>query len=186
MIKGKNRLLTFCLPVIGVLALLVAYQYGYLGLKAEVKSVRDEEISRARVLEKQINLIAGRPDLEKELAAAKERRKADNTKIIEAQTISLSAAALQDMVKGIITGRGGSITSERAEKPEELGNFKIVNVSIDAVVPDARALSDILFGIETRTPYLVVREIDTRVRNFKEPRELMIKVKVAALTGAGR
>jgi hypothetical protein len=51
------------------------------------------------------------------------------------------------------------------------------------VLPDTRALEDILFSIESRTPYLVVKELDTRVRNFRDPRDLLIKLDVSALTG---
>ena len=112
----------------------------------------------------------------------KEERKADDSKLIEGQTPSLAAAALQDMVKGIITGSGGAISSERVGKAEDMEKFKVIRISLDAVVPDSRALSDILYSIETRTPYLVVKELDTRVRDFRNPRELMIKLDVAALT----
>jgi hypothetical protein len=82
----------------------------------------------------------------------------------------------------MITSRSGTISSERVEEPEDLGKFKIVSVSIDALLPDARALSDALYAMETQTPYLVVRELDTRVRNFSQPRELMVRLKVSGIT----
>ena len=83
----------------------------------------------------------------------------------------------------MITARGGTISSERVEKPEDLGKFKVVSVSIDAVVPDPRALSDALYAMETQTPYLVIRELDSRVRNFTQPRDLMLRLKVSGITG---
>jgi len=128
---------------------------------------------------------------------------------------SLASAALQDTIKGIVTNRGGTVSSVRVgkvedivyqepvaaekpangakekkapslkkAKPEGEGKFKVINVSLDIVVPDPAALRDILFFIETRTPYLVVREVDSRVRNLKEPRELVVKLDVAALYGS--
>lgn len=146
-------------------------------------SLKESRAVKVKTLEKFMALIAEKPEMEKKLAALKEARKADDSKLIEGQTPSIAAAALQDTVKGILTGRGGTISSERVSKPEELGKFKIINISIDAVVPDARALSDILYSIETRTPYLVVKELDARIRNFKEPKDLTIKLDVSALTG---
>jgi hypothetical protein len=101
--------------------------------------------------------------------------------VISAETLSIAAATLQNIVKGSITGKGGSIASERVERPEDLGKFKVVSVSVDAVLPDTRALSDVLYTLETNVPYLVVREVDTRVRNFKDPRDLMVKLRVSAL-----
>ena len=68
------------------------------------------------------------------------------------------------------------------EKPEVLGKFKLISVSIDAVLPDAKALADVLYAIETQTPYLVVKEIDARIRNINDPRDLMVRLKISALT----
>jgi hypothetical protein len=181
--KSKSRLLVVAIPVIVVLAGLVAYQYGYQGVKNEMSFMKEMQASKTKMLEKYISLIAEKPDLEKQLAGLKEERKADDSKIIDAQTLSIAAATLQETVKTLITGRGGSITSERVEKPDVLGNFKVINVSIDAILPDTRALSDLLYGVETRTPYLIIKEVDTRVRNFRDPKELMVKIRVSALTG---
>ena len=181
--KSKSKLLIAAIPVIIVLAGLVAYQYGYRGIQNEMSFMKEQQASKTKMLGKYLTLIAEKPDLEKKLESLKEERKTDDSKIIEAQTLSIAAATLQETVKTLITGRGGSITSERVEKPDTLGNFKVINVSIDAIVPDTRVLSDLLYGIETRTPYLIIKEVDTRVRNFRDPKELMVKIRVSALTG---
>jgi hypothetical protein len=180
--KKKNNLL-ITIPVLIILAGLVAYQYGYQSIRQEMSSIKESEVSKTKMLEKYIALIAEKPDLEKKLEDLKEERKTDDSKLIEAQTVSIAAASLQETIKALVTGRGGSITSERVEKPDTLGNLKVVNVSIDAVLPDTRALSDLLYGVETRTPYIIIKEVDTRVRNFRDPRELMVKIRVSALTG---
>ncbi len=130
-----------------------------------------------------MTLIAERPMIEKNLAALRERRKAENAKIIEGQTAPLAAATLQNTVKDVITSRGGSIASERVEKLENAGEFKMVTVTIDAILPDTRALGDTLLAIEAQTPYLVVRELDARIRNFRDPKDLTVKLKVSGLTG---
>ncbi len=161
---------------------LIVYDYGYLKIRAEMSSMKEMEALKTKTLTRYVSLIAEKPRLDKKLATLKERRKAEDSKLIEGQTLSLSAATLQETVKGIITARGGTISSERVDKPEDLGNFKVITISIDSILPDVRVLSDILYAIETRTPYLVVKEADTRVRNFRDPRELMVKLKVSALT----
>jgi len=179
----KNRTLILGIPLILILTGFVAYNYGYLRVKAELSAIRDDEAVKAKLLDKYLTLISEKPELEKNLAALKEERQSENSKLIEGQTPSLSAAILQETLKGIIVNRGGSISSERVGKPEDLGKFKIISVSMDAVLPDTRALGDILYSIETRTPYLVVKELDARTRNLKEPKELTVKLDVLALTG---
>ena len=181
--RKNSRFYTIAVPVAIALAIFVAYQYGYVAVKAEMSSLREREAARTGTLERYVNLIAERPSIEKRLETLREGRTSEMSKIIDAQTMGIAAAALQNIVKSSITARGGSIASERVEKSDDLGKLKIINVSLDAVVPDTRALSDVLFTLETHTPYLVVREVDARVRNFRDPRELMVKLRVSALTG---
>ena len=141
------------------------------------------QTAKANSLQKYLAFVSKKADFEKALVRLREERKADEPKLLSGDTLSLAAASLQTTVKGMITSRGGTISSERVEKPEDLGKFKMVSVSIDAVVPDPRALSDVLYAMETQTPYLVVRELDARVKNFAQPRDLMIRLKVSGITG---
>ena len=180
--EKRSRLTVFAVPVIIVLFALIAYEYGYQQVRADMVSIREMQMTKVKTLEKYISVIAEKPALESKLASLQEKRKADDSKLIQGETASLAANTLEDTVKGIITGRGGTISSERVEKPEDLGNFKVVNVTMDVVLPDTRALSDVVYSIETRTPYIIVKELDTRVRNLREPRDLMVKLSVAALT----
>jgi len=165
----KSKILIVSIPLMIVLVVLLTYQYGYLRIQSEITSIKEEHAIKARTLEKYINLISEKPHLEKKLASLRDARKADDSKLIEGQTPSLAAAQLQEIVKSTITGRGGTISSERVGKPEDLGKFKVISVSVDA-------------SIETRTPYLIVKELDTRVRNYRDPRELMVKLDVEAIT----
>lgn len=180
----KSNTLLISIPFMMVLFIFVLYEYGYQAVRDELSSIKDEEILKAKTLEKYIALISEKKELEDELAQLKEDKKSAESRLIEGQTPSLAAATLQDSVKGIIIGRGGAITSERVSKPEDLKKFKVISISKDAVTPDIRSLSDILYMIETQSPDMVVRELDVRVKDYRNPKELMIKLDVAALTKA--
>jgi hypothetical protein len=71
----------------------------------------------------------------------------------------------------------------KKEKLEEKIKYKVIHVSFDFTAPDTGALRDIIYFIETKIPYLVIKELDCRVRNFQQPRELMVKLDVSALFG---
>lgn len=178
----RSKTLIVTIPLMVILFGFFAYRFGYVKVHSELVEIREAQAMKTKTLEKYVTLIAERPAIEKRLSSLAEERKADDSKIIEAQTPSLAAATLQDTVKGIIVGRGGTISSERVGKPEDMGKFKAISVTVDAVIPDARALSDILYSIETRTPHLLVKELDARVRDFRNPRELMVKLDISALT----
>jgi hypothetical protein len=210
----KNRILIIAIPVLVILLGLIIYQYGYVQIQESLTAIKEDQDAKAGILQKYLSIIAEGPDLQKKLEALREQRKTETVKLIEGNTFSLAAAALQEMVKGIITSRSGIISSERVGKEEELAppatnplkeeskgqkgekgikpkkektgekkRFKIINVSFDFTAPDTAALRDILFFIETKTPYLLVKELDCRVRNFQQPRELMVRLDVSAIYG---
>ena len=179
----RSKTLIITIPLMVTLLGLVMYQFVYLRTQANVALIKEGQSIKTKTLEKYITLISEKPQLEKKLVSLKESRKADDSNLIEGQTPSLAAATLQDIVKNTVTGSGGTISSERVGKPEDLGKFKVISVSIDTVLPDSRALSDILYSIETQTPYLIVKELDIRIRDYRNPRELMVKLDVSAITG---
>jgi Type II secretion system (T2SS), protein M subtype b len=181
--KRKSKLLILSIPIIMMLSGAVIYQYGILNIQEEVSSMKDLQASKMKTMRKYTEAIAQKPNLEKQIISLKETRKNEDTKIIVAITPAIAAANLQNSVKGIITGRGGAINSERVEKPDDLEKFKVINVVLDVSFPDVRALSDALFSIETQTPYLVVKELDIRIINYTVPRDLSVKLKISALTG---
>jgi hypothetical protein len=179
--KNKSKMLFIAVPVMLILLGAVLYQYAYLPVRSELNDLEEAVSGKAKTLAKYKSVIAQKPRIEERLAALIAARKAERSKTIESQTPSIAAASLQDMVKGMITARGGTIASERAEKPEDMGKFKIITVTIDAVLPDTRALADAIYAIENQSPYLVIRELDTRIKTFKDPRDLTVKLKVSAL-----
>ena len=117
------------------------------------------------------------------IEAIKEQGKAQGVKLISGEPTSLSPVNLQGLVKRVVSGRGGTISSERIGKPEALEKptvappgaatpaakapaakkatepvagpkLQVLRVSIDSVLPDTSALSDILYSLERRTPYI--------------------------------
>jgi hypothetical protein len=181
--KRENRLLIFSIPLMIILAVGVIYEYGIMGIQDELSSVNDLKAAKIKTLRKQMKTVSHKDDFEKQILDLKEKQKNENEKIMAAQTPAIAAANLQDSVKSIIAGKGGIINSEKVEKPEDLETFKVINVVLDVIFPDIRAVSDTLYAIETQTPYLVVKELDVRVRNNNDPKDLIVKLKIAALTG---
>lgn len=181
--KSKSKLMIISIPLIIILTCFVIYEYGIKSIREEVSSLSELKISKMETLRKYKEAIAQKTDLEKKILTLKDTRKNDDTKIITAQTPAVAAANLQNSVKGIIAGRGGTINSERVEKPEELGKFKVTNVVLYVVFPNVRVLSDTLYTIETQKPYFVVKELDIRVKNYTDPKDLIVILKIAALTG---
>jgi hypothetical protein len=172
-----------------VLIGLFAYQYGYKTVYSEITAIKENQSVKMNLLEKYDVLIAQKPDLEKKLKSLRDTRKAHDPSLVVGMTPPLAAARLQEAIRAAITQRGGTISSERVEKPEDQGAFKVIRVSIDAVIPDTQALSDILYSIETSTPTLIVKKLDIRNKVSRRSNvtnvsnDLVVKLTVASLTG---
>ena len=128
-------------------------------------------------------LIAEKPQIEQSIASLKTERKSDDSKLIEGQTPSLAAATLQETIKGVIVQKSGTILSERVGTPADSGKFKVISISIDAVLPDTAALSEALYSIETHTPYFIIKELDVRARTPKKSNDILVKMDISALMG---
>lgn len=178
----KNRTFIITIPLMVILVGLLFYQYVYLNVQTDIGSLKERQAMKTATLEKYISLLAEKPDLEKRLPELKDVWEEQDSKLIEGQTLSVAAASLQDTIKNIVLSSRGTITSERVGKPEDEENFKKIMVSIDTVLPDVRALSDVLYSIETNIPYLTVHDLDVRIRNYRDPRELIVKFQISALT----
>lgn len=181
----KSKTLIYAIPVVVLLTGMLIYQYGYLKIRSDISALKEEKAVKMEKLKRYNLLISEGPLLEERLSGLKRQRMEDNSKLIEAQTVSLAGAALQNTVKDIFIKSGGTIFSERVEKTEERERFRVVSVTINGLLPDTNALKDILYSIETHNPYLVVKDIDVRVRNFRKPTgDLTVNLTVSALTAA--
>lgn len=105
----RSRIVKVAAPLIIALLCLVAYQYGYESVHAEMASIKEAQLAKAKTLQKYMAIISEKPVLEAKLASLREKRKGQDSKIISGQTPSLAANTLEDTVKAIITGKGGSI-----------------------------------------------------------------------------
>lgn len=180
MTQKKKRLLIEV--VIGLALLgLTGYEYGYKALRENFSDAKETRSVKTRTLDKYTSLLGQKSGLEKELTGLKEELKKEEAKLMEWQGPALAAANLQNTIKDIVTSNGGNITTERVNKAEEKGNYKIVSVGMDVLVPDTSALTSILFGIETRSSYYRISSLDIRVNDLKSPRELTVRLDVSAL-----
>jgi hypothetical protein len=180
MVKN-SKLLLWLTPFLVILLGFAFYDYVYMAIQVEIQTLEELKDLKQKTLEKYISAIDQKGLLENRINTMQESRRSRETTTVEGQTPAVAAANLQNLVKGIITGKGGTISSERAEKYEDLNHLKVITVSIDTILPETKALYGILNLFETHPVTLLIRELDVRVRNLREPRELMVKFKVSAM-----
>ena len=105
------------IPFLVILLGFAFYDYVYMAIQAEKQTLDELKESKQKTLEKYISALDQKGALENRINALKDSRKSRETTTVEGQTPSVAAANLQNMVKGIITGKGGTISSEGRKNP---------------------------------------------------------------------
>ncbi|MGF1615001.1 MAG: type II secretion system protein GspM [Gammaproteobacteria bacterium] len=77
---------------------------------------------------------------------------------LDAESPTLAAAALQDRVKSIVEQSGGRLTSTRILPVSNVGPFAQVAVNVQMRV-STKALQDVLYGLESGAPYLLIENL---------------------------
>lgn len=178
----KNKSFSITVPLLIILALMILYKYGYGWLRSDLAEVRETLSVKEKTFDQYRSLIAERSEIEQRLEALRKEQNASLPNLLKGETLSVSAAVLQDGIRDILVAHGGSISSERVEQPERIGTLHVISVQFDAVLPDARALRNTLYALETEARYLVVNTLDVRVQNMRRPGRLIVKMKVSALS----
>jgi hypothetical protein len=178
----QNKSLSIMVPLLIILSLMILYKYGYGWLRSDLAEMRETLSVKEKTLDQYRSLIAEKSQIEQWLGALREERNASLPRLITGETPSVSAAVLLDGIREILVAHGGTISSERVGQPERLDPLHIISVQFDAVLPDASALKDALYALETEGRYLVVNTLDVRVENMRRPGSLVVKMKVSALS----
>ncbi len=105
-------------------------------------------------------LAATRPSLDDQFKALK-TRELEAHGLAEGGSAALAAASLQSDIKRIIESNGGEVRSAQPLPTSKSGDFEKVELRYDLSVAQA-SLSEIMYQIETHTPYLFLDGIDIR------------------------
>jgi len=152
-VKGRTGALVAAGVAAAVAALLVA------GLIAFVFGGQSEEttdgVHQLAVYRAE---VAMRPELEAALAQARQKAAAVPG-LIASDSVALAQAQLQDEVKSIVTDNQGEVRTAQIVPATTVDGFQVIAIQYDLAVPMAK-LRDLIYAIETRTPYLFVDDAD--------------------------
>jgi general secretion pathway protein M len=152
-IKGRTGALaaagTAAILAIAIVASLIVLVFG--GQSAETTdAVHQLAVYRAE--------IAMRPELETALKDLRQRAAA-TPGLITSDSVALAQAQLQDEVKSIVTDNQGEVRTAQIVPSTTVDGFQVIAIQYDLGVPMAK-LRDLIYAIETRSPYLFVDDAD--------------------------
>ncbi|MEI9997225.1 MAG: type II secretion system protein GspM [Rhizomicrobium sp.] len=104
--------------------------------------------------------IAMRPLVEAKLAQMRSRE-TGSTGLVGGTSAELAAANIQNVMKTLIESAAGQMRSAQNLAPVTSGGFQRIEIQYDLLLPMTR-LKDMVYRIETVTPYLFLDSVDLR------------------------
>ena len=96
-----------------------------------------------------------------------------NQAVLRADSGTLAAADLQQRVKSVVEGQGGSVVSTQVLEMVPQSPFTQIKINVRMLL-NVPVLQQVLYDIESQTPYLMVRQLLVTNRHWrgrKKPRQ---------------
>lgn len=122
------------------------------------REARDQSL---RLLSAYKTALAIRPSLETSLSQLQQQGRSASG-LVEGNSPALAAARLQNDIRTIVESSGGEVRSTQNLPVSNTNSFEKIDIGCDLSVPMSR-LKDIVYQIETHTPYLFIDKVDIRM-----------------------
>jgi len=168
--KRDKRFLT-----VGALALLLFLVITYIIMPfiESEREIREGTEQKEVTLEKFERIIAGRAEVEKQLAQVKKKQTQLNSKFLTGSTPSLAAAEMQKMLEKIAGTHDLEMKSVKVQDGEKQGDLLTIPLEI-RLQTDLERTRKFLADIEKNQKYFIVPSLKISVQNQRDPKEVIV------------
>lgn len=168
--KRDKRFLT-----VGALALLLFLVITYIIMPfiESEREIREGTEQKEVTLEKFERIIAGRAEVEKQLAQVKKKQTQLNSKLLTGSTPSLAAAEMQKMLEKIAGTHDLEMKSVKVQDGEKQGDLLTIPLEI-RLQTDLERTRKFLADIEKNQKYFIVPSLKISVQNQRDPKEVIV------------
>jgi Tfp pilus assembly protein PilO len=168
--------------VVGVGAVVALVIGGYLlvvePILARSRAAENTVPAREAALERRRLLVAQRPRLAEELAAADARLEMEARRLLRGPTAPLAASELQKLVKDLLAAGNVEVRSERVLPASEQNGLQEVPIEL-TIMGSIRDTVNALSRLERADRLLALKDFKVRVVAVGQPRELLTTLTVA-------
>jgi len=164
---------------IGAVALLLflVVNYVIIPFMESEREIREGTEQKEVTLEKFEKIIAGRAEVEKQLAQVKKKQTQLNAKLLTGSTPSLAAADMQKMLEKISGTHDLELKSVKVQDGEKQGDLLTIPLEI-RLQTDLERTRKFLADIEKNQKYLIVPSLKISVQNQRDPKEVIVTMVV--------
>jgi Tfp pilus assembly protein PilO len=141
------------------------------------REIREGTEQKEVTLEKFEKIIAGRAEVEKQLAQVKKKQTQLNSKLLTGSTPSLAAADMQKMLEKISGTHDLELKSVKVQDGEKQGDLLTIPLEI-RLQTDLERTRKFLADIEKNQKYLIVPSLKISVQNQRDPKEVIVTMVV--------
>lgn len=172
--KRDKRFLT--VGAAGLLLFLVI-NYIIIPFIESEREIKEGTEQKEVTLEKFEKIIAGRAEVEKQLAQVKKKQTQMNAKLLTGSTPSLAAADMQKMLEKISGTHDLELKSVKVQDGEKQGDLLTIPLEI-RLQTDLERTRKFLVDIEKNQKYLIVPSLKISVQNQRDPKEVIVTMVV--------
>lgn len=164
---------------VGALALLFFLVINYIIIPfiESEREIREGTEQKEVTLENYERIIAGRAEVEKQLAQVKKKQTQLNAKLLTGSTPSLAAADMQKMLEKIAATHDLEMKSVKVQDGEKQGDLLTIPLEI-RLQTDLERTRKFLADIEKSQKYLIVPSLKISVQNQRDPKEVIVTMVV--------
>ncbi len=164
---------------VGALALLLFLVINYIIIPfiQSEREIRESTEQKEVTLEKYERIIAGRAEVEKQLAQVKKKQTQLNAKLLTGSTPSLAAADMQKMLEKIAATHDLEMKSVKVQDGEKQGDLLTIPLEI-RLQTDLERTRKFLADIEKSQKHLIVPSLKISVQNQRDPKEVIVTMVV--------
>jgi Tfp pilus assembly protein PilO len=159
------------------LLLFLVVNYVIMPFMESEREIREGTEQKEVTLEKFEKIIAGRAEVEKQLAQLKKKQTQMNAKLLTGSTPSLAAADMQKMLEKISGTHDLELKSVKVQDGEKQGDLLTIPLEI-RLQTDLERTRKFLADIEKNQKYLIVPSLKISVQNQRDPKEVIVTMVV--------
>ena len=173
-----------------IAALVIAF--GFVTVKFVVdpflenqEKIQEEIPVKMKQLEKYRQFVAGKSRVENNLKQIQAVVQKSTTKMLSGNTSPMAAADLQDILKTLSFKNHISIKSEKVLDTKPTDFFIQIPVQIEFTTTITN-LTNLLYDIETNDKLLIISNLNIRVTNRRNPKDMRTTIVVVGLMKSGK
>ncbi|MFO7569223.1 MAG: GspMb/PilO family protein [Smithellaceae bacterium] len=179
----NSKMLMFILPLTALLLCWAAYEHLYLNIRAKQENLEEVRFQKEKILQKYTTVIAHKQQISSALPFLRPIRAISAEGILKGSDPSKARESLESLIEEIVSGKDGAISDQKPVESTQTGPFTHIVSEVEADLPDAKSLQDIIYAIETHPVYMVIQHMDIQAKDKENPQALSVQLRIAALWG---